>query len=551
MLLTTVGLLLQLLTPAAQTHERLLRDARSAQIRFESVRRMHLPRDWSRGAAGSCDARIGRYCYWYDSTESPVVPEPREIADARAKLLAVLDSAAAHYPEDAWLAGQRTRYLIEGGRLDEAASAARQCRAERWWCAALEGLSLHVAERYAAADSLYAVALGEMPVAQRCEWLDLRLLVPDRLRHELDRASCDERAMLADRLWMLSQPLWSTRGNDLRTEHFARWTMATILPRSANAHGMAWGDDSRELLLRYGWSEWYTRYDAGSGVYFSPTITGHDREPSYFFFPDAASIRAVPALAPAAWSLRNPIARTRYAPRHLKGLTGLTHVLARFPRHDSTLVAVAFQLRDTALAHDSISAYLAAYHNAALRFGEASHGVLWIMVPNDTMIASIEARGPTSKHAERARYTVDPLPHRDGWSLSDLVLFDPEKGYSGGAWERALPETIVDTRLSAASPLGVLWEIEAPPAPQPVWLSLTVEPQHVGIARRIATRLRLARELAPVRLRWQSTIQRSREGQSVTLRLPPTARGRYRVVLTIEPPRGPSLSASREIEVDR
>jgi hypothetical protein len=553
MLLTTAALLLQLLTPAAQTHERLLRDARSAQIRFESVRRMHLPRDWSRGSAGSCDTRIGRYCYWYDSTESPRVPEPKEIAHARVKLLAVLDAAAAHYPEDGWLAGQRTRYLIEGGRLDDAASAARECRAERWWCAALEGLSLHVAERYAAADSVYAVALREMPAAQRCEWLDLRLLVPDRLRRELDRASCDERAMLADRIWTLSQPLWSTPGNDLRTEHFARWTMATILPRSANAHGMAWGDDSRELLLRYGWSEWYTRYDSGSGIYFSPTITGHDREPSYFFFPDAASIHAVPVLSPGTWSLRNPIARTRYAPRHVKGLTGLTHVLARFPRQDSMLVAVAFQLRDTALAHDSISAYLAAYRRSELRFGDASANelTLWIMVPNDTMIASIEARGRTTKHAERARYTVDPLPRREGWSLSDLLLFDPDRGYSGGAWERALPETIVGMRLSATSPLGVLWEIEAPPTPQSVWLSLAVEPLHVGIARRIATRLHLAREPAPVRLRWQSTVQRSGEGQSVTLRLPPTARGRYRVVLTIEPAGGPSLSASREIDVDR
>ena len=551
MLLTTAGLLLQLLTPAAQTHERLLRDARSAQVRFESVRRTHLPRDWSRGPTGTCDTRIGRYCYWYDSTESPPVPEPKEIADARAKLLAVLDSAAARNPEDGWLAGQRARYLIEGGRLDDAVSAARTCRAERWWCAALEGLSLHVAERYAAADSIYAVALGEMPAAQRCEWLDLRVLVPDRLRHEFDRATCDERAALADRLWTLSQPLWSTRGNDLRTEHFARWTMATILPRSANAHDMAWGDDSRELLLRYGWAEWYTRYESGSGIYFSPTITGHDREPSYFFFPDARSIRSAPTIARDAWSLRNPIARTRYAPRHVKGLAGLEHVLARFPRRDSMLVAVAFQLRDTALAHDSISAYLAAYDHAALRFGEASHGVAWIMVPNDAMIASIEARGPTTKHAERARYTVDPLPHHDGWSLSDLLLFDPDKGYSGGAWERALPETIVDMRLSATSPLGVFWEIEAPPTAEPVWLSVTVEPVHVSITRRIATRLRLARELAPVRLRWQSTIHSSREGQSVMLRLPPTARGRYRVVLTVEPPSGQSLSASREIDVDR
>ena len=552
-MLITGWLLLQLLSPASQTHERLLRDARSAQARFESFRRMRLPRDWSRGPGGSgaCDTRIGRYCYWYDSTESPPVAEPSEIGDARAKLLAVLDSAAARSPEDAWLVGQRTRYLIEAGRPDDAATAARDCRAERWWCAALEGLALHVAEQYAAADSVYEVALGAMPEAQRCAWLDLRLLVSDRLRHELDRASCDERATLANSLWTLSQPLWSTRGNDLRTEHFARWTMATILARSANAYGMVWGDDSRELLLRYGWAEWFTRYESEYAVYFSATITGHDREPSYFFFPDAQSIRSMPPLRPDAWHFRDPIARTRYAPRHVRGLRELRHVLARFPRRDSMLVAVAFQLRDTALARDSIGANLAAYRRSELRLGEARNGGLWMMIPNDTTIASIEVRGATTKRAERARYTIDPLPHTDGWSLSDLLLFDPTRGYSGGDAVRAFPEAIIDTRVSATSALGVLWEIESPAPSQPVGMSLTVEPLHVGFARRIATRLHLARELAPVRLRWQSVVQRSREGQSVTLRLPPTARGRYRVILTVEPPGGPSLSAAREIDVDR
>jgi hypothetical protein len=552
MLLSTAGLLLQLLVPAAQTREKLLRDARSAQIRFESVRRMHLPHDWSRGASGSgsCDIRIGRYCYWYDSTESRVVPEPKEIVDARAKLLTLLESAAMRTPEDGWLAGQRTRYLIEAGRPDDAATAARECRAERWWCAALEGLALHVAERYPAADSIYAIVLGTMPVAQRCEWLDLRLLVADRLRQELERASCDERATVAAHLWTVSQPLWSTRGNDLRTEHFARLTMATILRRSANAYGMSWGDDSREILLRYGWADWYTRYESGSGVYASPTITGHDREPSYFFFPDARSIRSMPPIAPGAWSFRDPLARTRYAPRHLKGLSGLTHVLTRFPRRDSTLIAVAFHLRDTALARDSVGAYLTAYRREQLLIGKPRDGALWLMVPNDTIVASIEVRGTSTKRAERARYTVDPLMHHDGWALSDLLLFDPAKGYSGGEAERALQEAIVDMRIAATDGLGVLWEIESP-ASQPVWMSLTVEPLHVGVARRIATRLHLARELAPVRLRWQSMVQRAREGQSVTLRLPPTARGRYRVVLTVQPSSGPSLSASREIEVDR
>src|SRR6185503_17021854 len=115
---------------------------------------------------GRCDARIGRYCYWYDSTETPVVPEPREIGAARETLLAALDSAAARSPTAGWIAGQRTRYLLEAGRFGEAVDAARRCGAERWWCAALEGLALHASEDYAHADSAFSIALDLMPAEQ-------------------------------------------------------------------------------------------------------------------------------------------------------------------------------------------------------------------------------------------------------------------------------------------------------------------------------------------------------------------------------------------------
>src|SRR5207247_7167364 len=143
----------------------------------------------------------------------------------------------------------------------------------------------------------------------------IRLLVSEALSRELDRADCAQRAQFADRLWTLSQPLWSTRGNDLSTEHFARLTMAAILPRSANPHGMSWGDDSRELLLRYGWAEWFTREEPpfGGALYASAGITGHDREPSFSFFPDVASLRSVPRLSVSTWVLGEAIASSRYS----------------------------------------------------------------------------------------------------------------------------------------------------------------------------------------------------------------------------------------------
>ena len=67
--------------------------------------------------------------------------------------------------------------------------------------------------------------------------------------------------------------------------------------------------------------------------------------------------------------------------------------------------------------------------------------------------------------------------------------------------------------------------------------------------RRIATRLKLAPELAPVRLRWQATLRNDREGEVLTLQLPRSARGRYRVLLTLEAPNAPAVSAVRDIEL--
>ena len=561
MLPRTAMMLLQIIA-SAPPQDDLLRDARAAQARFESVRRQHVPQEFSSG--GGCDTRtsvrIGRFCYWHDATDKPVVPEPRTIIDARARLLAFLDSAVSRAPSDAWIVGQRTRYLIEGDRLEDAVAGARSgmCRAERWWCAALEGLSLHVAQRYAEADSVYGIAIAAMPEERRCQWFTINSSVEGGLAHELDRATCAERIAIVNRLWQVSRPLWSTPGNDLRTEHFARHTMAEILTRSANAHGMAWSSDSEELLLRYGWAEWFTRQrDDATAVYASPRLTGHDREPSYRFLPAVDSQRELSRITEASWNLRDPLALTRYAPRHVKRMNTLQHQLARFPRGDSMFVAVAYRITDTALVRDSSLAWILTGEAGDdrqqirdRRRGTGDHGVLSGMIASDSAIASIEVVGDRSQHAARARYAVDPLPCRDAWCVSDLLLFDAATVSDSAQLDAVLPTAAPEPRFSHQRPMGVFWEIQgAGEQPVPAWLGLTVSPLRVSLARRLATKLRLAPELAPVRLRWQATLYKNRSGQFVTVRLPANARGPYRVHLTVEPVGAPALSATRDIEV--
>ena len=79
--------------------QRILKEARSAQRRFESERRLHLPFGWAR--SGNCDERIGRLCMWHDDDDEPPdqhladIEEDEKIVKARGRLIGHLEKAAA------------------------------------------------------------------------------------------------------------------------------------------------------------------------------------------------------------------------------------------------------------------------------------------------------------------------------------------------------------------------------------------------------------------------------------------------------------------------
>ena len=509
-----------------------VKSARSAQERFEITRRANLPRE--RGHVGrSCDAVIGRFCYWYDSTETKPAPEPQRIVAARKQLVGLLDSLSRLHPDSDWIAGQRVRYTMEDGDSAAARRAADECRATAWWCAALAGLVHHVAQRYPEADSAYSRALLEMPSQQRCEWLDLQKHVAHAMSREFRKASCDLRAEMAERLWKVSQPLWSVRGNDLRTEHFARQTMALVLARSANPHGIAWSSDIRELMLRYGWSEWFTRAEPSPYQVSQGGVTGHDREPSYFVFPATPSTRA--PITEESWAFRDASMPSRYAPRHIEWMGDLQHQLVRLPRGDSLRMLAMARVRDSVLASDSIVMFLGALRESGLAGVTARTPSIDVVIANRDALVSIEAFGSRSRRAERARYDVKALPC-ERRCLSDLLLFESAGADSGVTAEVAIRRALPGRRIAAAQPLGVYWEIGDGPGARVlrdslVWASVSVEPERVSVARRAAARLRLASTPTAVKLRWQMKLAAN---GGVTLRLPPNARGRYRVRLAID-----------------
>ena len=92
-----------------------------AQAMFEQYRVLHLPTSRV-SAPANCDERVGSWCYWYDERPGPT--EPKDIADARSRLIGELDTLARQAPEDRWLSAQRVRYLTEADRPADAVAAA-------------------------------------------------------------------------------------------------------------------------------------------------------------------------------------------------------------------------------------------------------------------------------------------------------------------------------------------------------------------------------------------------------------------------------------------
>ena len=228
--------------------------ARAEQEAFEKYRHFNLPHVGSRVFGQNCEERVGRLCYWYD--ESAKMPrETPSVTRERTKFLAVLDSLARIVPTDFWITQQRVRYLAEADRLPEALVVARACADYAGQCKALEGFTLHLMGDYVAAEAVYDDALSRMGPKERCEWRTIYLLLDDVAIGAYRTLPCGSPAREAweVRTWFLARTLYSMKGNDSRTEYFARMTMAGMMERAASAYHFGFDNDEREILLRFGW----------------------------------------------------------------------------------------------------------------------------------------------------------------------------------------------------------------------------------------------------------------------------------------------------------
>jgi hypothetical protein len=554
-----LAFLLALAASQRADSQRVLGFARDAQADFETTRRHNLPRDWGH-SGGDCDERIGRFCFWFgvDAT-APPPEEPRRIGEARDRVVHQLDSTAALLPGDEWIAGQRVRYLVEAGRTADARAAARACRAAAWWCEVLAEFALHAAGDFAGADSAYRAALSDMPRDERCRWTDLSLLLEGELRQRYRRLACEERAGFEERLWWLAQPLYSVPGNDRRTEHFARATMSRIAEGSRTAYGVPWGDDLREITLRYGWPAYWTQQPPSASAPLEVVVTGHNAPQAVHFLPAAGALGDLEAATADAWAPDARRPRELYAPVYAASLARLEHQVALFRHGDSCLAVAAYDVgRDTLFAGASPDAALVLARDERTapvierRAAAGASDVIVAKVECRPLLFSLEVLARAKRHAARVRYGVRPPlpPPGGGVAVSDILLFDP-----ADSLPTDLAAVLASVRGSATARsgarLGLFWEMYGlDPSGEPVTTSVTVAPARAAWLRRAAQSLGLARGRATVRLQWAEVPQPRGfvAGRGLAIDVSGLARGRYLIAVQVATGRSEAV-ATRELEV--
>jgi hypothetical protein len=541
----------QLRADSAEISER----ARNLQARFEYRRRQMLPKFYA-GPAERC-LIVGRFCEWHPNVRDYVVPdEGKDIIRARAQLLRELERASAAVPGDDWIMGQRIRYLTEAHDTS-ASRVARSCRATKWWCDALLGLALHVSGDFAAADSVFAVALDSMPATTRCHWLNLSPLLDDDIRGTYRKLSCAEREAIDARIWWVSDPLYLTPGNERRTEHFSRVLHTALQQNSANTYGLSWGGDLAELILRFGWAEKWTQEPPGSTYLDSkPSITGHEREPGYHFFLTQPPPDSLALIADSVFDIYQFPPREQYAPIYTRGFVRLDAQVARFRRGDSTKVVAAYDVNnDTIFGRRQFTAAVIAMGDESTPPSKTEvaespvRNVLTISTPWKSQLIGVELLAKDSAGAARWRSGFPDIPLDSGRiSVSDLLFVDGTPSLPADL-DEAVTRAHGGTKFRRNQKIGLFWELYGrTPADSALPISLTITPVDRSLLRRAFRALRIAPRLTPLNIRWQENgASGVLSARSVLLDLSLVPAGKYSVKLEVGS--YPGAVASRIIEV--
>jgi hypothetical protein len=565
----------------------LVRQARAAQANFERVRVYHAPWGWSM-SGGACDERVGRFCLRFlgerNEEERPPYRPPEEhpsIRTARVTLDSTLVVVAGLIPGDPWVVGQLTRYRGEDGRWEDALAAARGCRTTRpGWCDLLLGYALNGAGRFAEAEVAFHRVLEAVGPEERRRLLDLDPLLENEVRRELGRLDPGARFALQERAWVFGNPLFILGGNVLFTEHMARHAQARVHAEARNPHGISWGSDMTEILVRFGPEAGYERGREPALNLGPAPVVGRYAWDAKGVFPTLEGLLDPGGAGPGEFPAAAFRARSRHAPAGIPRIRGLETRVTRFLRGDSLLVVAAWRIPD-APDWDSVPPL------------DVAEGGLFVVAPgSDTperwvpsahpVEGALRGVGTAGAPLGEAQFSVEMLDreggrawrHREGlrWegerpgpgvvALSDLLLLEPESSASAGGGGSAPTDDHLDRHLHRALPgdtlpagrVEVAWEVYGDPGPEArLPFVLTVVREERGWLRRAGEALRLVSPVDPVEVRWEEGVAPESEGaplfRRVVLELSSLDSGPWTLRLTLPRPDGDPVVAETEVVI--
>jgi hypothetical protein len=331
--------------------------------------------------------------------------------------------------------------------------------------------------------------------------------------------------------------------------------MSRILDGTRAGYDIKWGDDLRELVLRYGWSRYWTISPRASSMDTRQgSISGHEASPNYHFFPASLKIDSALSIGDSTWSLRDQYSAERYSPRMAQLVGELTPQIALFRRGDSVQVVAAYDVsRDTMFTGGTVQAALVLARDerdqpiiSELTLSRGFHSVTVDATPR---VLSVETWSPEKKRGARLRQSLW-LPRRgpNSIAVSDILLFDASPDASDLA--SILPHTLGSLDVAGDRKLGIYWEaygLARPDSALPVSLTLTrVE----GGLRRLAQAIGLGKRSSPLSIAWRETPSMGGIAtRSVVLDLSLIPRGRYKLKLELTPSGSPPVTAARMIEI--
>ena len=560
------------------------RHARLLQARFERLRVRTLPRTPD-GDSQECDEVVGRLCLWDDDDDDwEPKEEAPEIVAARAELLASLDSLGALLPGDHWIFGQRIQYLVEAGDLGGAEARGRRCMLpESWRCDAYLGYVHHHQMEFGRAEDAFRRAMEAMPEEVRRDWLSPGLVLDRDLRRWL--AGQPDSAGALDRLWTLADPLFVAEGNDRWTGHMSRRTYSMSRERARNPHGINWGDDFTEVVVRYGWPAGWERTWPRVGRSNSSVIW-QDFRGAFRTFPASKVIHRDPAVGePVVWSVPERHPRTTYLPPYLDSLGELDGQAGRFWRTGHVVVVAAWRAPDTVEDEDEVKGD-ADGSEAAGAPGEA------VPVPLDTIAAtvlsglfveqegeirgdaradtdpgspvrlktrvpwadwgtlSMEAWAPAARQAYRFRAGMGfrRLPP-NLFAVSDLMFL--EAGTEPGTLDEMVDVLRTTTEVRGGEGLGVAMEVYGLGfRREEMGMRAWVEKRNEGVLVRMGRWLRLTGPREVVSITWREAGPRNPEPllRAFTIAVPREA-GEYDVVVEVSVPGRSPLAVRRGFTV--